>query len=97
MIVVNSTSSCPSTAEKWNARAEKVNCESMLSTVNDTLKYHCLVNHWGNKSVEVCGEESEIIGKYIFLIYFINITYIFSQNSNYLKHNPVFYMFVCHT
>lgn len=62
VIVVNSTSSCPSTAEKWNARAEKVNCESMLSTVNVTLKYHCLVNHWGNESVELCGEESEIIG-----------------------------------
>eukprot|EP00105_Crassostrea_gigas_P004584 XP_011417834.1 PREDICTED: uncharacterized protein LOC105321267 [Crassostrea gigas] len=62
VIVVNSTSSCPSTAEKWNARAEKVNCKSMLSTVNVTLKYHCLVNHWGNESVELCGEESEIIG-----------------------------------
>lgn len=62
VIVVNSTSSCPSTAEKWNARAEKVNCESMLSTVNVNLKYHCLVNHWGNESVELCGEESEIIG-----------------------------------
>lgn len=62
VIVVNSTSSCPSTAEKWNERAEKINCESMLSTVNATLKYHCLVNHWGNESIELCGEESEIIG-----------------------------------
>lgn len=69
----------------------------MLSTLNVTLKYHCLVNHWGNESVELCGEESEIIGKYISLIYFINNAYIFSQNSNYLKHNPVFICLFCHT
>lgn len=49
----------------------------MLFILNVILKYYCFVNYWGNELVELCGEESEIIGKYIFLIYFINIVYIF--------------------
>lgn len=68
---------CLLIVEKWNEWVEKINCELMLFIVNVILKYYCFVNYWGNELVELCGEESEIIGKYIFLIFFINIVYIF--------------------
>lgn len=62
VIGVKNTPNCPLTALEWKKRAETMDCESMLYTVKVPLKYHCLLNHWGNETLELCGEESEIIG-----------------------------------
>lgn len=59
IVGVTNTSSCPATLEEWKKQAEIWNCQSIKST----LKYHCLLNHWRNETLKLCGEEKDIIGK----------------------------------
>lgn len=59
IVGVKHTPSCPATLEEWKKQAETWNCQSIKAT----LKYHCLLNHWRNETLELCGEEKDIIGK----------------------------------
>lgn len=64
IIRLKNVASCPATAEEWKKQAKIWNCESIITTVHITLKYHCLLNHWRNETLEFCGEEKPIIGHY---------------------------------
>nr|XP_034317196.1 uncharacterized protein LOC105321263 isoform X2 [Crassostrea gigas] len=61
IIGLKNVASCPATAEEWKKQAKIWNCKSIITTVNITLKYHCLINHWRNETLEFCGEEKPII------------------------------------
>nr|XP_034317812.1 uncharacterized protein LOC105318069 [Crassostrea gigas] len=56
--VVQKVSSCPITKEIWIEERKAKNC----SSINVTLKYHCLLNHWRNQSYVLCGKDTDIIG-----------------------------------
>lgn len=62
-------------------QAELWNCKSMITIVYVTLKYHCLLNHWRNETLEFCGEEKTIIGKNNWYLLYIQLynAYIFHQ------------------
>lgn len=64
IIGLKNTPSCPATAEEWKKQAKIWKCESIKTIAKATLKYHCLLNHWRNETLEFCGEEKTIIGQY---------------------------------
>lgn len=58
VIDVQKVPSCPASKKKWLEDAIAKNCSSK----NVALKYHCLLNHWRNRSFVFCGEDKHIIG-----------------------------------
>lgn len=58
IVAVQKVSSCPVTKEKWIEDRKAKNCSSK----NETLEYHCLLNHWRNQSFVLCGEDRDIVG-----------------------------------
>lgn len=62
---------CPLDAESWKMAAKQKNCESveqecsLLIGLNNQLyifQYHCLINSWGNATIEVCALNRSIFG-----------------------------------
>ncbi|XP_062608101.1 uncharacterized protein LOC134269947 [Saccostrea cucullata] len=55
MTVVNK---CPRTEIEWKEREEAKRCQTVTQecTSETKFKYHCLLNEWGNATVEVCAE-----------------------------------------
>lgn len=64
---------CPATEEKWRMAAERKNCSSKIPECpyTDPLKYHCLINAWRNETYELCGVDTEIIGKQLTYIHIL--------------------------
>ena len=47
--------SCPMNSFEWNQRALLKNCSMYPQTCFKRLEYHCLLNPYGNESLEVCA------------------------------------------
>lgn len=63
---VKTVSSCPDSKEAWDIAARKKNCSGMAagqtcSTV-EKFQYHCVINGFRNKFVEVCAPKRIIFG-----------------------------------
>lgn len=62
---------CPTDAESWKMAAKQKNCESIeqectqlneLNSQRYIFQYHCLLNSWGNATIEVCALNRSIFG-----------------------------------
>ncbi|XP_056014796.1 uncharacterized protein LOC125675832 isoform X5 [Ostrea edulis] len=62
---VRETMSCPRNKEEWTMRAKKMKCHDhpQNCTSTDNFKYHCVLNVWGNATIELCAEERVIVGR----------------------------------
>lgn len=63
---VKYVTSCPISKSEWDAAAKKKNCSRMAlhqncSTV-EKFQYHCVINEYRNKMVEVCAPSRIIFG-----------------------------------
>lgn len=62
--------SCPKSKKEWNIAASKKNCSKIAAVAkekNCTIdeiqpKYHCVINAFRNKLLEVCADEKRILG-----------------------------------
>lgn len=65
-------SSCPDSKEAWDIAALRKNCSGMAAqqkcTTVEKFKYHCVINGFRNKFVEVCAPKRIIFGKLVTLI-----------------------------
>ncbi|XP_062579615.1 uncharacterized protein LOC134241602 [Saccostrea cucullata] len=59
------TSACPRNNVEYNVRAKAMACDKVQQdcTSPQKFKYHCVLNVWGNATVEVCAEEKIIVGR----------------------------------
>lgn len=59
-------SSCPDSKEAWDIAALRKNCSGMAAqqkcTTVEKFKYHCVINGFRNKFVEVCAPKRIIFG-----------------------------------
>ena len=56
---------CPMNSSEWNQRAMQKNCSMYPQTCIKPLQYHCLLNTFGNESIEVCAPNTWLdSGKY---------------------------------
>lgn len=53
--------SCPQNVKEWNEAAAKKGCKK-LSHSCPSFEYHCVINAWGNETIEVCAPSLMIIG-----------------------------------
>ncbi|XP_056015915.1 uncharacterized protein LOC125675068 isoform X10 [Ostrea edulis] len=51
---------CPIDKKTWDEREAQMNCSSVVPTQCVELKYHCVVNGFGNANVEVCAQPKYI-------------------------------------
>lgn len=56
--------SCPQNVKEWNEAAAKKGCKK-LSHSCPSFEYHCVINAWGNETIEVCAPSLMIIGKHV--------------------------------
>lgn len=54
--------SCPHNVEEWNEAAARKDCNK-LTRLCFWSEYHCVINAWGNETVEVCARRMLIVGK----------------------------------
>ncbi|XP_061195835.1 uncharacterized protein LOC133204091 [Saccostrea echinata] len=47
--------SCPTTKEEWLKASTKKNCSALYRSRNVKYEYHCVINEWGNSTLEVCA------------------------------------------
>ncbi|XP_052710904.1 uncharacterized protein LOC128185317 [Crassostrea angulata] len=63
---VKTVSSCPTSKEQWDKAASKKKCwEKALKqncTILDNFVYHCVINGYGNTTLEVCAPKRIILG-----------------------------------
>ncbi|XP_052691099.1 uncharacterized protein LOC128168968 [Crassostrea angulata] len=53
--------SCPHNVKEWNEAAARKGCKN-ISCNSSSLEYHCVINAWGNETIEVCAPSLRIIG-----------------------------------
>nr|XP_022289673.1 uncharacterized protein LOC111101464 isoform X2 [Crassostrea virginica] len=58
---VKVVATCPQTQNEWTERSRNKNCESYNHSCT-SFEYHCVMNTWGNETVEVCAPRLKIIG-----------------------------------
>ncbi|XP_062616965.1 uncharacterized protein LOC134278681, partial [Saccostrea cucullata] len=59
----NVVESCPTDEKSWMEAAENKKCEYTQGCLH-TMEYHCLINPWGNLTVEVCTPVAKILPGY---------------------------------
>lgn len=64
---VKVVASCPTSKEEWDKAAIKKNCRNDAAQQNCTsanlFLYHCVINGYGNETLEVCAPRRLIPGK----------------------------------
>ncbi|XP_052708340.1 uncharacterized protein LOC128183394 [Crassostrea angulata] len=53
--------SCPQNHKEWNKAAAMKGCERMTYSCS-SFEYHCVINAWGNETIEVCAPRLNIVG-----------------------------------
>lgn len=53
--------SCPQNINEWNKAAKIKACEQMSHSCSSFV-YHCVINAWGNETIEVCAPRVRIVG-----------------------------------
>ena len=56
---------CPKTLEEHVEAAVRKSC-SKFSHKCSSFVYHCVLNAWGNETLEVCAPRTNIVGKLLF-------------------------------
>ncbi|XP_061169230.1 uncharacterized protein LOC133178543 [Saccostrea echinata] len=59
----NEVESCPTDEKSWMDAAEKKKCQ-YTQGCTETMEYHCVINPWGNVTVEVCAPVAKILPGY---------------------------------
>lgn len=60
---VSVVSKCPTTKAEWDEAASRKKCSHMTAKCGTKSPvYHCLLNQWGNETVEVCASDWFISG-----------------------------------
>lgn len=54
--------SCPQNVNEWNEAAARKGCEKISHSCSSFV-YHCVINAWGNETIEVCAPRLLIVGK----------------------------------
>lgn len=73
---VHYVNSCPQSAEKWAEAAERLNCHS-ISTKCTTFVYHCVMDPYQTRLIEVCAPKKLILGnKGFFYFLFKNTCFV---------------------
>lgn len=63
-VTARKVKSCPQNVKEWNKAATRKGCEQMSHSCNSSsFDYHCVINAWGNETIEVCAPRSVIVGK----------------------------------
>ncbi|XP_062618039.1 reticulocyte-binding protein homolog 2a-like isoform X2 [Saccostrea cucullata] len=57
-------SKCPTSRNGWKERALLKNCSAFPQTCKRPLEYHCLLNAYRNRSVEVCAPKTRLVQQY---------------------------------
>uniref|UniRef100_A0A8W8MLL9 Uncharacterized protein n=1 Tax=Magallana gigas TaxID=29159 RepID=A0A8W8MLL9_MAGGI len=57
-ITVRKVESCPQNVKEWKEAAAWKGCEKMTCS---SFEYHCVINAWGNETIEVCAPRLLII------------------------------------
>lgn len=85
-LTVNYVNQCPEDSKSWQLAARKMNCEGIEEGCQQGIRadnhqfvfqYHCVINVWGNATLEVCAFNRTILG-----IFFIHMFYFFSQKCS---------------
>lgn len=74
---------CPVDERQWKERAKMKNCSKYPQTCFKPLQYHCLLNPYGNESVEVCAPKTRLVqrtGFQISITLSATCTHISNQN-----------------
>lgn len=58
----NIVKSCPHNVKEWNEAVARKGCKKMTHQCS-SFEYHCVINGWGNETVEVCAPRVLIVGK----------------------------------
>lgn len=53
--------SCPQNHMEWSKAAARKGCEKMAHSCL-SFEYHCVINAWGNETIEVCAPKLQIVG-----------------------------------
>ncbi|XP_052691098.1 uncharacterized protein LOC128168967 [Crassostrea angulata] len=53
--------SCPQNHKEWIKAAARKGCEKMANSCL-SFEYHCVINAWGNETIEVCAPKLQIVG-----------------------------------
>lgn len=53
---------CPHNVNEWNEAVARKGCNKMTHQCS-SFEYHCVINPWGNETVEVCAPRVLIVGK----------------------------------
>lgn len=61
--------SCPTNSSEWKDRALQKNCSAYPQTCFKPLEYHCLLNPYGNESLEVCAPNTWLDKGIIYLLF----------------------------
>lgn len=83
---------CPTSKEEWANAARKKNC-SRIATKQKCVpayefRYHCVINGYRNKMVEVCAPTRIIFGRpiYVYILPFAKqICHIKKKSNNFFK------------
>lgn len=61
---VTSVTSCPTSEEEWKSAVRRKNCTATQQTCSkpETFLYHCVINEYGNKTLEVCAPQRLMTG-----------------------------------
>ncbi|XP_061195847.1 uncharacterized protein LOC133204107 [Saccostrea echinata] len=62
---INYIKKCPDTREEWNNAAKLKGCENIkqnCTSKEEKLKYHCVINSFGNATLDVCAPTWYIAG-----------------------------------
>ncbi|XP_061195754.1 uncharacterized protein LOC133203980 [Saccostrea echinata] len=53
---IKTVQKCPTNRLDWDTAANLMNCSALVPSQCTTLKYHCVVNGFGNATIEVCAD-----------------------------------------
>uniref|UniRef100_A0A8W8JG13 SUEL-type lectin domain-containing protein n=1 Tax=Magallana gigas TaxID=29159 RepID=A0A8W8JG13_MAGGI len=63
---VEIVTSCPTSEQEWESAANRKNCQSTAAQQTcsepETFLYHCVINGYGNETIEVCAPRRLMIG-----------------------------------
>lgn len=84
--------SCPKSKEEWDIAARKKNCNTLAAEVEGEnckinkkqLEYHCLINSFRDKYLEVCVVAKIIIGN-VGICFFFNSLWKFCFQKYYIR------------
>lgn len=76
-LTVDIVQECPQTQQAWKQAAIRKNCGGIQHSCTSFV-YHCVMNTWRNKTVEVCAPQRQIVGrnKHVYYQFWFQITCI---------------------